>query len=317
MTTTAIFCLRVCTLYESRPRVGRFILAAFWASIAAQFTISSVSLSRLIPRIGTINGHCATIRPATSTENYTVAIAYIAATPCEIVIILATVYHAMNTKRVIFNTSAVWPILRRLYTDGVFWFVIELSLRLWGFFQWLFCPPDLKYSSDHLIYALQTIIAGRFFLAFRRHIGNSTSATADVVHVSPSGKAAVGLGMGSSTFSSSFPSFRPGASDQEVITSVTSARNRQGEQSRFQSINPTTQDGRSTQPYSLTTFDEEGIQISFNLPQEYELEVLRPGPRQDESTVRNIDASHYDPPSRRTNSESRAVVSTVGVRESP
>ncbi|KAG8758379.1 hypothetical protein FRC14_000148 [Serendipita sp. 396] len=271
----------------------------------------------LIPRIGTINGHCATTRPAAPGQTYIVAVAYIAATPCEIVIILATVYHAMNSRRVIFNTSVVWPVLHRLYTDGVFWFVIELCLRLWGCFQWLFCPPDLKNSSDRLIYALQTIIAGRFFLAFRRHIGNSTSATADVVNVSPKGKAAAGLGIGSSTFSSSFPSFRPGASDQEVITSVTSARNRQGEQSRFQSINQTTQDGRSTQPYSLTTFDEEGIQISFNLPQEYELEVLRPGPRQDESTVRNIDASHYDLEGRRTDSELRAVVSTVGVWESP
>ncbi|KAG8821311.1 hypothetical protein FRC17_009862 [Serendipita sp. 399] len=68
-----------------------------------------------------------------------------------------------------------------------------LLLRLWGTLQWLFCPDTLKYFSDYLIYTLQAIIAGRFFLALRRHIGHSASSTADVIHVAPSRKIVAGL----------------------------------------------------------------------------------------------------------------------------
>ncbi|KAG8811115.1 hypothetical protein FRC18_003658, partial [Serendipita sp. 400] len=175
-----IFCLRVCTLYESHPRIRSVVLAAFWISTAAQITVSAIAMSILHPRIGTIDGHCAVVSPPSQGQTYVIGAAYITAVPCEVVILVATICHALDARRFVFSTNVVWPILRRLYTDGAFWFAIALSLRLFGCFQWLFCPEDLKYFSDYMLYALQTIVAGRFFLSLRRHIGNSALSKANI-----------------------------------------------------------------------------------------------------------------------------------------
>ncbi|KAG8814186.1 hypothetical protein FRC19_001949 [Serendipita sp. 401] len=266
------------------------------------------------------HGYCTIIKPLTQNHIYVISASYITAvrpavsptttkgrqgtdtrlqTPCEIIIILATLLHAVKTRRIVFTTGVVWPVLCRLYTDGAFWFVIEFCFRLWGCLQWLFCPTELKYFSDRLIYALQAVVAGRFFFILRRHIDNSGLSTSNVVCVSPSGKAVVGLGTKSSTISS-FPSsagakgFKRGSNVTPAFSSTHHSRwDHSGLPSALHTTTTTTttQEGRSTQPYPITTFDGEEMQISFALPWEYELEETRSGLGRDMSTIQSSNPS--------------------------
>ncbi|KAG8758377.1 hypothetical protein FRC14_000146 [Serendipita sp. 396] len=295
--TTAIFCLRVCTLYDSHRGMRWFILAAFWTCAVSQVTISSITLYIVFPRTGMFHGYCTIIKPFTQNHIYVISASYITATPCEIIIILATLLHAVKTRRIVFTTGVVWPVLCRLYTDGAFWFVIEFCFRLWGCLQWLFCPNELKYLSDRLIYALQAVVAGRFFFILRRHIDNSGLSTSNVVCVSPSGKAVVESGTKSSAISS-FPSsagakgFKGGSNVIPAFGSAHHSRwDHSGLPSALNTTTTTTQEGRSTQPYPITTFDTEERQISFVLPWEYELEETRSGLGRDMSTMQSTNPS--------------------------
>ncbi|KAG8752293.1 hypothetical protein FRC14_007174, partial [Serendipita sp. 396] len=296
-------------------------------------------------RIGTIDGHCAVVNPPSQGQTYVIGAAYITAVPCEVVILVATIYHALDARRFVFSTNVVWPILRRLYTDGAFWFAIALSLRLFGCFQWLFCPEDLKYFSDYMLYGLQTIVAGRFFLSLRRHIGNSALSKANIVQITLRRKGAVGSGLETSTTYSS-PSanitspvgVKRAVDDRHILgltTNTTSAsefvsayvhsrpysHSRRDHSWRFPSFNMTmtTQETHSTplhsRSYPATTTTGEEIQMTSVSSREHELEATRLRSKAEEPTVQSTDAPSYDLEVCRTNSEPKTVPPNVGVAE--
>ncbi|KAG8812210.1 hypothetical protein FRC19_003306 [Serendipita sp. 401] len=335
--------MRVSTLYESRPKVQRFVVAAFWITTAAQIAITIVALSILHPRIGATHHHCAMVIPISHKQTYVIGATYIMGLPCEVVILAATIYHALDSRRAVLGTSAAWPILRRLYTDGAFWFATALSIRLFGCLQWLFCPDDLKYFSDYLIYSLQTIVASRFFLALRQRICDSATSTINVLHISHSHK--VTIGTGSKVRYSFFPpagivpaaGVRHGADDRHILNLVTPAtpvpapahlhaHSHSHSQSRchpswmLPSLDTmTTQEAYPadlrSNPYAIITPDGEEMQMTAVSSREYELEAITS--KGDEPTLPSTDAPLYDLEACRANLEPKTVTPKIGVGEPP
>ncbi|KAG8752292.1 hypothetical protein FRC14_007173 [Serendipita sp. 396] len=390
VTSTALFTMRVSTLYESRPKVQRFVVAAFWITTAAQIAITIVALSILHPRIGVTHHHCAMVIPISHKQTYVIGATYIMGLPCEVVILAATIYHALDSRRAVLGTSAAWPILRRLYTDGAFWFAVRdfasydcgldteidfpipldrtfhSSIRLssgqilfsfthlsrlsrplhdellsYFYQQWLFCPDDLKYFSDYLIYALQTIVASRFFLALRQRICDSATSTINVLHISHSHK--VTIGTGSKVRYSLFPpagivpavGVRHGADDRHILNLVTPStpvpasahvhvHSRSHSQSRrhpswmLPSLDTTTTkeaypaDSRSD-PYAIITPDGEEMQMTAVSTREYELKATTS--KGDEPTLPSTDAPLYDLEACRANLGPKEVTPTTGIGE--
>ncbi|KAG8758376.1 hypothetical protein FRC14_000145 [Serendipita sp. 396] len=341
VSTSALFTMRVSTLYESRPKIRRFVITIFWVSAAVQVVVSAIALFIFYHCIGTISGRCAVIGAPSRGQKYIIGAGYMTAVPCEIVILVATIYHAFHTRRLVVGTSVVWPVLRRLYTDGAFWFATALSVRLFGCFQWFFFPNDLKSFSDPMLYALQSIVAVRFFLALRRQVGNSVLSTSTVVHVAPSRKLAAGLRPEHSTAQSSPPlaamvsavGVGRSADDQHPSTFGTgtgitppyksvSAHSPSHSHSRRDyswmlpsfSTTTTPREACSTRsrsrPYSNNTFGGEDIQMASISTREYEHEATRSRSKRDEHTVHSIDTSPYDLEICRTNSEPKAIIST-------
>ncbi|KAG8862210.1 hypothetical protein FRC20_011306, partial [Serendipita sp. 405] len=211
---------------------------------------------------------------------------------------------------------------------------------------WLFCPEDLKYFSDYMLYALQTIVAGRFFLSLRRHIGNSALSKANIVQITLRRKGAVGSGLETSTTYSSSPSanitqpvgVRRAADDRHILgltTNTASASesvsahvnsrshsySRRYHSWRFPSFNMTmtTQETHSTplhsRSYPPTTTTGEEIQMTSVSSRDHELEATRSRSKAEEPTVQSTDAPSYDLEVCRTNSEPKTVPPNVGVAE--
>ncbi|KAG9044068.1 hypothetical protein FS842_001598 [Serendipita sp. 407] len=336
--------MRVSTLYESRPKIRHFVITIFWVSTVAQVVISAIALSIFYQCIGTISGHCAMVSAPSRGQSYIIGAGYMSAVPCEVVILVATIYHAFHSRRLVVGTSVAWPILRRLYTDGAFWFATALSVRLFGCFQWFFFPDDLKSSSDPMLYALQSIVAVRFFLALRRQIGNSALSTSTIVHVAPSLKLTAGSVPKHST-AQSFPPLAATlsavgvgrrADDQHPSTfgtgtgtgitstySPVSAHSRSHSHSRrdhswmLPSFSTTTTPREAcsrrshSRPYSNNTFGGEDIQMASISTREYEHEATRSRLKRDESMVHSTDTSPYELEICRTNSEPKAITSTT------
>ncbi|KAG8871184.1 hypothetical protein FRC20_010898 [Serendipita sp. 405] len=342
---TALFTMRVSTLYESRPRVQLFVRTVFWITAVAHTATSAVALSILHPRIGATEHHCAVVIPISRKQTYIIGSTYIVGLPCEAVILAATIYHALDSRRVVLGTSAAWPILRRLYTDGAFWFAIAFSLRLLGCLQWVFCPEDLKNFGDYLVYALQTIVASRFFLALRRRICNSATSTSNGLHISHSHKVTVGAGS-KVRYSFSPPvgtlpatGGRHGADDQHILTLVTPTtpvpasapayvHSRSHSHSHFQQhpswmppsftvtvTREVSQPHSHSRPYSVITPDGEEIQMTAVSAREYDLEAT--ASKEDKPTVQSMDVPLYDLEACRTDSDLKGVLPNVSVGDPP
>lgn len=173
--STAMFCLRVHTLCRQKKGPQRLLMAGFGAYLAFQFVLSSIALSLLLPRIGPVNRACIINRAPPSYTSFVVASSYLCAIPCETIVIVLTVRHAVLSRQSLPSEgdSAALPILKRLYKDGIVYFGVAFLLRISGCFVWFLCPSSLAPFADSCSLALRSIVASRFFLSLRKSIADS------------------------------------------------------------------------------------------------------------------------------------------------
>ncbi|CAG7853399.1 SubName: Full=Uncharacterized protein {ECO:0000313/EMBL:CCA74025.1}, partial [Serendipita indica DSM 11827] len=133
LSTTAIFCLRVCTLYRHRLPIFALITAIYFVSAAIQIGLGTRALSIITPLTGSFNGKCTLVGSPPDLSKI-IAGSCLSFVPCEIIILVATIVHASQAKnlRSLEGGSAALPILTRLYHDGMAYFGFALVFRLCG-----------------------------------------------------------------------------------------------------------------------------------------------------------------------------------------
>lgn len=179
LSTTAIFYLRMCTLYQKTRWIIVFMTIFYFVSAVGQIIAGILAMRILIPLTGSIDGHCALTGETPRNVDKIIAGSYLSMMPCETVILAATIGHSIWARRLqlLGNASSTLPILTRLYRDGVLYFGLALALRLCGALVWLVAPANLKLSADYCVYAFTSIFSYRFFLGLRESISRSRSTS--------------------------------------------------------------------------------------------------------------------------------------------
>lgn len=191
LSTTGIFCLRICTLYHEERRITSFIAVSYFVSAALQTILGAMTFAIIAPITGSADGYCTYLAETIPHMLHRlVAGTYLSMIPCEVIILIATLVHSNRTRALhqLEGGSTSLAILTRLYRDGMAYFVLALVLRLCSALMWLAAPDNLKFSADYIVYALTSIISYRFFLELHESIsrgriirsGPFTMATADV-----------------------------------------------------------------------------------------------------------------------------------------
>ncbi|CCA71692.1 hypothetical protein PIIN_05627 [Serendipita indica DSM 11827] len=136
---------------------------------------SRQALHHLIPNLGFAFGTCSIVGQPPPYVGTIIAMAYMSALPCEIIIIGATWFHAYQTKELRLSTwdSVSWPILNRMYKDGAAFFVISLILRCSACLTHLLCNNNIKRVVDFMALSLNSVVSSRFFFSLRRSIVRS------------------------------------------------------------------------------------------------------------------------------------------------
>ncbi|CCA69720.1 hypothetical protein PIIN_03661 [Serendipita indica DSM 11827] len=177
LSSTAIFYLRMCTLYQKTRWIIVFITVFFFLSAVAQIIVGTTAMTLLLRFTGSIDGYCGLTGTPPPSAASMIAGAYLSMVPCETVILAATIAHSIWAKKLklLEGASASLPILTRLYRDGILYFGLALALRLCGAIVWLEAPANLKLSPDYGVYALTSIFACRFFLGLRESISQTNA----------------------------------------------------------------------------------------------------------------------------------------------
>lgn len=177
LSSTAIFYLRMCTLYQKTRWIIVFITVFFFLSAVAQIIVGTTAMTLLLRFTGSIDGYCGLTGTPPPSAARMIAGAYLSMVPCETVILAATIAHSIWAKKLklLEGASASLPILTRLYRDGILYFGLALALRLCGAIVWLEAPANLKLSPDYGVYALTSIFACRFFLGLRESISQTNA----------------------------------------------------------------------------------------------------------------------------------------------
>lgn len=172
ISSTGMYCLRVYTLYRERRKVRRVLIAVFTGYVLFQVAMSCVAFHLLLPHVRSLYHGCDIISRRPFGTAHMVASTFLCALPCETLVIVLTVKHALKCRQMLVSegNSAALPVLDRLYRDGVAYFVIAFLLRLWGCLVWFVCPWSLKFFSDSCNMALRSTVSSRFFLSLRKSI---------------------------------------------------------------------------------------------------------------------------------------------------
>lgn len=124
--STGLICLRILTIFQHNPRIKITLHISFWLGAISIFYFTGHALYYLLPKVVFAFDTCAIIVPPPPFTNIIIALAYMSGLPCEAVIIGATWYHAYATKDLRLSAwdSISWPILSRMYKDGMMFFVV-------------------------------------------------------------------------------------------------------------------------------------------------------------------------------------------------
>ncbi|CAG7848426.1 SubName: Full=Uncharacterized protein {ECO:0000313/EMBL:CCA71693.1} [Serendipita indica DSM 11827] len=173
--STGLICLRILTIFQHNPRIKITLHISFWLGAISIFYFTGHALYYLLPKVVFAFDTCAIIVPPPPFTNIIIALAYMSGLPCEAVIIGATWYHAYATKDLRLSAwdSISWPILSRMYKDGMMFFVISLALRSTGCLNHLLVAENIKRVVDFVVLGLTTVVATRFFFSLRRSIVKS------------------------------------------------------------------------------------------------------------------------------------------------
>lgn len=173
--STGILCLRILTIFQHNWLIRILVHVSFWLGAIATCCLTGQALHHLIPNLGFAFGTCSIVGQPPPYVGTIIAMAYMSALPCEIIIIGATWFHAYQTKELRLSTwdSVSWPILNRMYKDGAAFFVISLILRCSACLTHLLCNNNIKRVVDFMALSLNSVVSSRFFFSLRRSIVRS------------------------------------------------------------------------------------------------------------------------------------------------
>ncbi|KAG8761263.1 hypothetical protein FRC14_005550 [Serendipita sp. 396] len=163
---TAIFCVRMYTLYQSSPIMRICLVGSFWTSVVLQLAFASTAFVMLNPILRVVNKECAAPSPNSDMMQYFMASSVLAPLICEIMIMYAMVKHAIDRSAYL-DPKDGSPLLRRLYADGSLYFALVFTLRVSSCLVWYLTPIHLKPMFDYLNFALTSTFTCRFALALR------------------------------------------------------------------------------------------------------------------------------------------------------
>lgn len=164
--------MRICTIYCERRRIVVLVVGAFAACTILQFGLAASGLSMVYAGATSNAGKCtfAPLQPRKFQQ--VVASSYLSLMPCDTVILVATLIHAVNSRHLhaLGGGSAALPVLTRVYHDGMAHYAVTLALRLWGAFSVIIPPTPYRLAPEVFVLAFTSIVASRFFLGLRKSI---------------------------------------------------------------------------------------------------------------------------------------------------